>query len=466
MGTWWATPESSRPDVDGLRRHRRGRWSGADVHASRCATDLHASLPPSSRPARWPPRCANGSAILVMQEQRATIAKGRTVTGFANVEEDFADNAVWSYGLLPPRQARDALAHEDRLKAIGANYVQGGLWRSLRRTRDGNLVTGPAELSAARRAPGHRGARALTRGRRCRSRHPGRRQRRHGAGPRTAARRPAGDDRCARPGALPPMRWPRWAQATLTGNDAAQRGELVILAVPYTARLAASRRRVRTGRASVLVDATNLGWRRGWRAWPGHHHQRCRAGGRTRPRRAWSKPSTPPARRTWPTAATHRPADDAGGRLTMPPRASRCWPGDDDRLRPVDMGRLSSARYLEPMAIGVDPPSVKQGPRGALLRLRASGVHEPTACRRRPAAAAGPRPQGHVVRAVLRPGVRGRRGAVVQRLCAPFRLDRRGPAVPVVAGMWWCWLGHTFMPPASTSSGATSGCWGWCRSSR
>jgi hypothetical protein len=27
--------------------------------------------------------------------------QGKTVTGFANVEEDFADNAVWSYGLLP-----------------------------------------------------------------------------------------------------------------------------------------------------------------------------------------------------------------------------------------------------------------------------------------------------------------------------------------------------------------------------
>jgi putative intracellular protease/amidase len=29
------------------------------------------------------------------------LAKGRTVTGFANVEEDFADNAVWEMGALP-----------------------------------------------------------------------------------------------------------------------------------------------------------------------------------------------------------------------------------------------------------------------------------------------------------------------------------------------------------------------------
>ena len=33
------------------------------------------------------------------------LAKGKTVTGFANVEEDFADNAVWSMGGAPPRQA-------------------------------------------------------------------------------------------------------------------------------------------------------------------------------------------------------------------------------------------------------------------------------------------------------------------------------------------------------------------------
>ena len=34
------------------------------------------------------------------------LAKGKTVTGFANVEEDFADNAVWSMGLL----SRDKLS--------------------------------------------------------------------------------------------------------------------------------------------------------------------------------------------------------------------------------------------------------------------------------------------------------------------------------------------------------------------
>jgi putative intracellular protease/amidase len=39
------------------------------------------------------------------------LAKGKTVTGFANVEEDCADNAVWSMNLLPkdlPRSEPEA----------------------------------------------------------------------------------------------------------------------------------------------------------------------------------------------------------------------------------------------------------------------------------------------------------------------------------------------------------------------
>jgi putative intracellular protease/amidase len=74
------------------------------------------------------------------------IAKGKTVTGFANVEEDFADNAVWSYGLLPRDEHVVPWRIEDRLKAIGANYVQAGLWRGFA-VRDGNLITGQQNFS-------------------------------------------------------------------------------------------------------------------------------------------------------------------------------------------------------------------------------------------------------------------------------------------------------------------------------
>ncbi len=79
------------------------------------------------------------------------IAKGRTVTGFANVEEDFADNAVWSYDLLPRDKHLMPWRVEDAMREIGANYVQAGLWRSFA-VRDGNLITGQQNFSGAETA--------------------------------------------------------------------------------------------------------------------------------------------------------------------------------------------------------------------------------------------------------------------------------------------------------------------------
>jgi putative intracellular protease/amidase len=73
------------------------------------------------------------------------------VTGFANVEEDFADNAVWSYGLLARDQHVMPWRIQDRLQALGANYVQAGLWRSFA-VRDGNLITGQQNFSGAQTA--------------------------------------------------------------------------------------------------------------------------------------------------------------------------------------------------------------------------------------------------------------------------------------------------------------------------
>jgi putative intracellular protease/amidase len=90
----------------------------------------------------------HGSAILryARLPNGELLAKGKTVTGFANVEEDFADNAVWSYGLLPRGTHVQPWRIEDELKAAGANYVQGGLWRGFA-VRDGNLVTGQQNFS-------------------------------------------------------------------------------------------------------------------------------------------------------------------------------------------------------------------------------------------------------------------------------------------------------------------------------
>lgn len=79
------------------------------------------------------------------------LAKGKTVTGFANVEEDFADNAVWDYGLLARDKHVMPWRIEDKMKAIGASYVQAGLWRGFA-IRDGNLITGQQNFSGAETA--------------------------------------------------------------------------------------------------------------------------------------------------------------------------------------------------------------------------------------------------------------------------------------------------------------------------
>ena len=79
------------------------------------------------------------------------LVKGRTVTGFANVEEDFADNAVWDVKLLPREKHVMPWRIEDELKKLGANYIQSGLWRGFA-LRDGNLITGQQNFSGAETA--------------------------------------------------------------------------------------------------------------------------------------------------------------------------------------------------------------------------------------------------------------------------------------------------------------------------
>lgn len=90
----------------------------------------------------------HGTAILSFARlaNGEPLVKGKTVTGFANVEEDFADSAVWSMGLLPRDTHVMPWRIEDRLKSLGANYVQAGLWRGFA-VRDGNLITGQQNFS-------------------------------------------------------------------------------------------------------------------------------------------------------------------------------------------------------------------------------------------------------------------------------------------------------------------------------
>ena len=90
----------------------------------------------------------HGTAILryARTSDGECVAKGRTVTGFANVEEDDADDAVWSMGLLPRGKHLMPWRIEDELRKLGANFVQAGRWRAFA-VRDGNLITGQQNFS-------------------------------------------------------------------------------------------------------------------------------------------------------------------------------------------------------------------------------------------------------------------------------------------------------------------------------
>ncbi len=67
------------------------------------------------------------------------LVDGKTVTGFANVEEEFSDTFV-GQKVMPFRI-------EDELSRRGANFVQGGLFKAFA-VRDGRLITGQQQYSA------------------------------------------------------------------------------------------------------------------------------------------------------------------------------------------------------------------------------------------------------------------------------------------------------------------------------
>jgi putative intracellular protease/amidase len=117
------------------------------------ATDLHRVVAAFHAAGKVVAALCHGVAVLAFAKgsDGEYLAKGRTVTGFANVEEDAADHAVWQYNLLPRGTHVMPWRIEDRLKAIGANFVQAGLWRSFA-VRDGNLITGQQNFSGAETA--------------------------------------------------------------------------------------------------------------------------------------------------------------------------------------------------------------------------------------------------------------------------------------------------------------------------
>lgn len=66
---------------------------------------------------------------------------GKTITGFANIEEDEADRIVGKQ-VMPWRIQNAA-------RERGANYIEGGLWKPFA-VRDGRLITGQQQYSAAK----------------------------------------------------------------------------------------------------------------------------------------------------------------------------------------------------------------------------------------------------------------------------------------------------------------------------
>lgn len=95
----------------------------------------------------------HGCAILryAMLSNGEPLVAGKTVTGFANVEEDFADQAMWDLGALARDRHVMPWRIEDELRKLGANYVQAGLWKGFA-IRDGNLVTGQQNFSGTETA--------------------------------------------------------------------------------------------------------------------------------------------------------------------------------------------------------------------------------------------------------------------------------------------------------------------------
>ena len=66
------------------------------------------------------------------------LVEGKTVTGFADSEEEFSDTFI-GQKVMPWRV-------EDVLRERGANYVHGGLFEAFA-VRDGRLITGQQQYS-------------------------------------------------------------------------------------------------------------------------------------------------------------------------------------------------------------------------------------------------------------------------------------------------------------------------------
>jgi putative intracellular protease/amidase len=117
------------------------------------ATNLHAKFSEFYEAGKLSAALCHGVALLrfTRLSDGEPLVAGKTVTGFANVEEDFADQAVWDMGALPKDKHVTPWRIEDELKALGANFIQAGLWKGFA-VRDANLITGQQNFSGGETA--------------------------------------------------------------------------------------------------------------------------------------------------------------------------------------------------------------------------------------------------------------------------------------------------------------------------
>jgi putative intracellular protease/amidase len=109
----------------GLRRARRGRRPGPDVHLEQ-AENLQRKFVEFYESGKVTAALCHGTAILryATLSSGEPLVKGKTVTGFANIEEDFADQAVWDAGALEREMHVMPWRIEDEVRKLGG--IPGG----------------------------------------------------------------------------------------------------------------------------------------------------------------------------------------------------------------------------------------------------------------------------------------------------------------------------------------------------
>lgn len=117
------------------------------------ATNLHRAFAEFYETGKVTAALCHGTAILAFAtlSNGEPLVKGKTVTGFPNVEEDLADRMTWEAGALPEGERIMPWRIEDSLRDLGANFIQAGAFKPFA-IRDNNLVTGQQNFSGAETA--------------------------------------------------------------------------------------------------------------------------------------------------------------------------------------------------------------------------------------------------------------------------------------------------------------------------